>query len=225
MAELNSVSGAEPADRDTTNSGEGMGVKMARRNKQPVVEEAVSDAGEDEVDPVVEAAEDVVADTKQALNSKRGREELAMDIDGDNVESRSLKQADALDKSFDSLEDRNALDVEVVGVSPGKSHLLGTKDGELVDARLAPGEKSRLETTSTGQKVLLVDETLNTEEVVGEASVALAGIIAEAVVDYGGMVNEAFFDLFSDRNLGAIGASHHAYSIEYGGHILRMMEI
>jgi len=53
MAELNSVSGAEPADRDTTNSGEGMGVKMARRNKQPVVEEAVSDAGEDEVDPVV----------------------------------------------------------------------------------------------------------------------------------------------------------------------------
>lgn len=228
MAEIDAVDG--PQNRplpDFENSPDlgNVGVRTARRGRQTEVEGASSGETEDDVSPVEDVAEQVIDGTRTALAAPSGRAAIAQDIDGETAESRSEEQTTLLDRSFDELEQSGDLDVEVIVAQPGDTNILTTEDGEFVDASLTEGQDSKLVETSTGQTVLVIDEGLSEEEAVIEASDAVATIIKSVVEANGGFVDVEFYQLFADAHFKAVRENHYAYSIGYGGFLVKSLDL
>jgi hypothetical protein len=207
-------------------------VRQSKRRVTDSVEEMADDISEDiaeaaeseepikEIVTVAEeTAEDVIEAVVDLVAEPEGRVALSDAIDGKSVETRSDEQADALDQSFDQLQNGNDLKIEVLTAEPEETRLLETDHGEFVDASLEEGEDAKLVETASGQKVLVLDEDLTAEQAELATKEVLAEIIGETVEENGGFVDVEFYNLFVEGNFTVLSEDHYKYSADYGGYL------
>ncbi len=167
----------------------------------------------------------VVSTVSRRLDNAEGRATLATDIDGKTNSERSMSEQIAIGNALNRLDGLDGLGIRVQTVAPGETETVTTNTGAVVEVNLAAGEDSQIQTTASGETILVLATDLSTEQVIETTISAVADVIEQVAENAGVDVVESLEAALFEESFEVFMAWRDHNALIYGDFLMRSIDI
>lgn len=139
-----------------------------------------------------EVAEEIVEGVGEKLDSEAGEEELREDIEENVVGDEPSDLEEAIDDTVGEVQEETLEELEVIGVKGGVESTIVTEDGTVIDVQLKEGQDYALMEDSSGNNIIVLDESLGVADAANATAEAIASLIEDVAEDNGLELDENF---------------------------------